>query len=157
MVCEFVVPIGTLPKLALVGVAVKVEPARPSPVTTIVAGEFVALLATFTVPLTLPAVFGANVTSIVAVCPGASVVPLPPPLVVIPAPLIVTPENVTLELPVFFSVTASVFELPTMSFPKLKLVGVAVSARVAVTPVPLTVNVNVNGVFPPLLNVVLAA
>ena len=36
--------------------------AMPSPLTAMVAGEFVALLATFTLPLTVPAVFGANVT-----------------------------------------------------------------------------------------------
>ena len=117
--------------------------AIPSPLITIVTGEFVALLATFTVPLMLPDVFGANVTSTIAFCPGAIVDPLVPPLAVKPAPLIVTPENVTLELPVFFSATAKVFELPTFSVPKLKLAGVAVIVRVAAAPVPLTVIVNV--------------
>ena len=116
--------------------------ATPSPVNAIVTGEFVALLATFTLPLTLPAVLGAHVTSTVADCPGASVEPLIP-LVVIPAPLMVTPDTVTFELPVFFSSTGSVFELPRTRLPKLILVGVAVIVRVAVTPVPLAVIVNV--------------
>jgi hypothetical protein len=119
------------------------DAATPSPVSAIVAGEFVALLVTFTLPLTLPAVFGANVTSTVAVCPGAIVAPLAPPLVVIPVPLFVTPESRTLLFPVFFNVTAKVCELPTISFPKLKLAGVAVSVRVAVSPVPVTVIVKV--------------
>ena len=115
---------------------------NPVPLTASVAGEFVALLATLTLPLTLPAVFGAKVTFTVVFCPGATVVPLTPPLVVIPAPLMVIPESVTLELPVFVSVTGSVFEFPTISFPKLRLAGVAVTARVALTPVPLTVIVS---------------
>jgi hypothetical protein len=34
----------------------------PFPLTAMVAGEFVALLATFTLPPTIPGVFGANVT-----------------------------------------------------------------------------------------------
>jgi hypothetical protein len=101
------------------------------------------LLATFTLPLTLPAVFGANVTSTVAVCPAAIVAPFVPPLVVIPAPVVVIPESVTLEFPVFFKVTAKVCELPTVSFPKLKLAGVVVIVRVDFSPVPLTVIVKV--------------
>ena len=117
--------------------------ATPSPLTTIVAGEFVELLATFTLPLTNPATLGANVTSTVVLCPGAIVVPLVPPVVVIPVPLIVIPESVSDELPVFFSVTGKVFDAPTFSFPKLKLVGVAVIVRVSATPVPLTVMVSV--------------
>ena len=115
----------------------------PSPLTVMVAGELLALLATFTLPLAIPAIFGANVTSNVALCPGAIIVPLTAPVVVSPVPLIVIPESVTLELPVFFNVTDNVFELPKFSFPKLKLVGVVAIVRVSATPVPLTVMVNV--------------
>jgi hypothetical protein len=107
-----------------------------------VPGEFVALLATFTLPLIVPAVFGVNVTSNVVVCPGAIVVPLTP-LVVIPVPPIVTTESVTLELPVFPNVTGNVFEWPRFSLPKLKLVGVVSSVGVSATPVPLKVIVRV--------------
>ena len=108
-----------------------------------IVGDVVEFAANFTLPLTLPAVFGANETSTVAVCPGAIVNPVSPPLVVIPAPLIVTPERVTFELPVFWSTTGNVFELPRAKFPKFKLAGVAVIVRVAATPVPLAVIVNV--------------
>jgi hypothetical protein len=119
------------------------DAATPSPVSPIVAGEFVALLVTFTLPLTLPVVFGAKVTSTVADCPGAIVVPLVTPPVVIPAPLAVIPKSETLEFPVFFNVNAKVWDLPTVSFPKLRLAGVAVIVRAVVSPVPLTVIVKV--------------
>ena len=144
--CEFVVPRGTFPKLTLAGVAVKVEAVgavTPFPVTAIAIGV-VELLAILTLPITLPAVFGANETLTVAVWPGAIVDPLAPaPLVVIPAPVIETPESVTTEFPVFFRTTESTFELPTDSVPKLRVVGVAVIIRVAVSPVPLTAIVNI--------------
>jgi len=53
-----------------------------------------------------------------------------------------TPEIVMLELPVFFRLTERVFALPTGSFPKLRLVGVAVSIRVAVIPLPFIASVR---------------
>ena len=144
--CEFVVPRGTFPKLTLAGVAVKVEAVgavTPFPVTAIAIGV-VELLAILTLPITFPAVFGANETLTVAVWPGAIVDPLAPaPLVVIPAPVIETPESVTTEFPVFFRTTESTFELPTDSVPKLRVVGVAVIIRVAVSPVPLTAIIDV--------------
>src|SRR5690242_373159 len=43
----------------------------PLPLSEITAGEFVALLATDTEPLTLPAAVGAKLTFNVAVCPAA--------------------------------------------------------------------------------------
>jgi hypothetical protein len=64
-------------------------------------------------------------------------------LVAIPVPLMVTPESVTLELPVFFNVTGNVLERPRFSLRKLKLVGVAAMVLVSATPVPLMVMVNV--------------
>src|SRR5438034_4334333 len=48
--------------------------ATPLPLSEIVAGELPALLATETLPLTLPAAVGANTTFKVAVWPGARVV-----------------------------------------------------------------------------------
>ena len=43
----------------------------------------------------------------------------------------------TLELPVLVRVTVCMALLPTATFPKLRLVGLAVSCDVAATPVPL--------------------
>lgn len=44
---------------------------------------------------------------------------------------------VTFELPVLVSVTFWELELPALTFPKLKLVGLALSVIVDATPVPL--------------------
>ena len=109
----------------------------PAAASDIFVGEFVALLTTETLPLTVSTVVGAKVTSSVAVCPGEMVAPITPPLVVILAPVTEIPDTFTLELPVFFKLTASVSDFPSITFPKFKLVGVAESDPVAVTPVAL--------------------
>ena len=53
----------------------------PSPEREIVAGEFVALVATVTLPGKLPVAAGVNVASKVADCPGAKIKPAETPLV----------------------------------------------------------------------------
>src|SRR5258708_13571043 len=58
------------------------------------------------------------------------------PLVLNPAPVIVTPEIVTFEFPLFVSVAPTELLLPTFTFPKLRLVGLAASKNVAPTPLP---------------------
>ena len=60
-VCELLVPIMTLEKLALVGVTVNAGWTLV-PLSEIVAGELEALLATKTLPVTLPVAVGANDT-----------------------------------------------------------------------------------------------
>ena len=82
-------------------------PEAAVPVTTIVSGEFVALLEIFTVPLCAVAVFGSKVTSNVALCPAASVAPLTPPLVVKAVLEVLIPDTVTPEFPVFFKITGN--------------------------------------------------
>jgi hypothetical protein len=64
-------------------------------------------------------------------------VPALTPLVVNPpvAPLI--PETVIFELPLFFRVTPRTLLLPTFTFPKLNVVGLAPSKKVPAVPVPL--------------------
>jgi hypothetical protein len=54
--------------------------AVPSPASEMVAGEFVALLATATVPGKLPEATGENVASSVADCPGDRIKPTETPL-----------------------------------------------------------------------------
>ena len=100
------------------------------------------MLEILTLPLTVSACLGAKVILSVAVWPGARVAPLMPPPAVTSVAVALTPETVIFELPVFFRVTERVFELPTDSFPKLRLVGVAVSIRVAVRPLPLIASVR---------------
>jgi hypothetical protein len=83
-------------------------------------GEFVALLATDTLPAALPDAAGAKVAVKVAVCPGLRISPEETPLALKPAPETVTFETVTLELPAFVSVTDCVLLLDTFTLPKLK-------------------------------------
>jgi len=116
------------------------------PVRVIVVGEPVALLASCTLaPVTVPPVVGANVTVSVADCPGVRIVVLETPLTLNPAPVVVTPETVTLEFPLFVIVDASWLEPFTFTVPKLKLVGLAAKIRVAATPVPLKLIVTDDG------------
>ena len=104
----------------------------------ITAGEFVALLVTLTLPDTLPAAVGANTTFSVADWFGVRVVPALRPLVLNPAPAGATPEIVTFEFPLFVMVTLEELLLPSLTLPKLRLVGLAPSKCVAATPVPLS-------------------
>ena len=90
------------------------------PESEIESGEFVALLATVTLPVTLPDAEGLNVAVSVAVWPALSIRPEETPLAVKPAPETVTPETVTVELPAFVSVTLSELLLETFTLPKLK-------------------------------------
>ena len=103
------------------------------------AGEFVALLATVTLPVKFPAASGEKVTSNVATCPGARIIPVETPLVVILVPVMPTLEIVTSEFPAFDSATLKVLLVPADTFPKLKLPAPALRSVVGATPVPLTV------------------
>ena len=78
-------------------------------------------------PTTLPVAAGAKVTFKVAVCPGLRIVPAGTPLGLKPAPELLTFVIVTLELPEFVSVTTRVLLALVFMFPKLKLVGPALS------------------------------
>src|SRR5947209_19537251 len=60
------------------------------------------------------------------------------PLALKPAPVTVTPEMVTVEFPLLVSVTGNPLLPPTFTLPKLRLVGLAPSRKVAATPVPLS-------------------
>ena len=92
----------------------------PVPESEMESGEFVALLATETLPVTLPAPDGAKVAVKVAVCPGARINPEETPDALKPAPETVTFEIVIPELPAFVSVTVCVLLLDTFTLPKLK-------------------------------------
>ncbi|MGB8535946.1 MAG: hypothetical protein WCD57_06000, partial [Acidobacteriaceae bacterium] len=88
-------------------------------------------------------------TSRVAVWLGVSVVPPVTPLALNPVPVVVTLAIVTFEFPLFVKVALKVLLLPSFTFPKLKLVGLAPSKSVAAPPVPL--NGIVSGELGPLL------
>jgi hypothetical protein len=68
-------------------------------------------------------------------CDGVSVT-FEPPVTEYPLPDAVTVEICMFELPVFVSVTSRVEVLPTVTFPKLRLLGLAEREYVAPAPVP---------------------
>ena len=84
-------------------------------------GEFVALLATATLPVMLPAADGVNVAVNAAVCPGVKMSPPETPLALKPGPETLTPETVTSEFPALVNVTLLVALLDTFTLPKAKL------------------------------------
>jgi hypothetical protein len=110
----------------------------PVPDSETLVGEFVALLATVTAPVTSPADVGSNVMLSVAVWFGVNTNPAATPLAPNPAPVTPTLEIVTFELPLFVSVTLCAVFVPSFTLPKLKVVGLAPSDWVEATPVPLS-------------------
>jgi hypothetical protein len=92
--------------------------ATPVPDSVMESGEFVALLATETLPVTAPAPAGVNVVTNVAVCPGVRITP-ETPVALKPEPETVTLEMVTEEFPPFVSVTFCVPLLGIVTLPKL--------------------------------------
>ena len=101
------------------------------PDSAITVGQFEALLVTVMPPVTLPAVAGANVALNVAVCPGERMTPESPPLALNPAPATLTFEIVTLEFPVFVSVTLCELLLDTFTLPNPRLLELLFKRRVA--------------------------
>ncbi len=85
------------------------------------------MLVTLTLPDTLPTPVGAKMTFSVTDWFGVKVVPALRPLVLSPAPEGDTLAIVTFEFPLLVKVNFSVLLLPSFTFPKLKLVGLAPS------------------------------
>jgi hypothetical protein len=83
-------PAFTLPKLRLVGLALKVPGATPIPDTGMVSVGLVAVEVTVRFPLMAPAAVGANLTVSVALCPPLSVNGVVIPLTLMPVPVIPT-------------------------------------------------------------------
>lgn len=113
------------------------------PAVAIDDGELVALLLTVTVPVNRPVDCGAKVTVRVPDWPAAIVAPFRPPLALNPLPLTDTAEMVTVELPVFFTLTVCVCFAPIASLPKLKLDDDSERLRVVVPPLPVNGTVSV--------------
>ena len=101
----------------------------PVPDSEMLDGELVALLLTVMLPLADPFADGANVEVSVVVCPGARMIPLAL-LELKPAPATSTCEIVTLEFPVFVSVTFCVPLLDTFTLPKFKALELELSNNV---------------------------
>ena len=115
----------------------------PEPEAGIVNVGFVAVEVMVTFPLTAPADAGANETVNVALFPPLSVSGVVIPLKLNPGPEIPTFETVMLDPPVFVIVSDSDLFPPTLTLPKLRLVGLAANAP-GVTPVAETGIVRVE-------------
>jgi hypothetical protein len=129
------VPTCTLPKLKLVGFDPSTPAATPVPDSGIVRVGFEPFEVIVMLPLTAPADGGLNETLKLALWPDVSVTGAVIPLRVNPLPLIPTFEIVTLDPPVFVTVSDKVCLAPTCTLPKLRLVGFDPKAPCA-TPVP---------------------
>jgi len=132
---DCLLPTVTLPKPRLVGFDPKVPGAMPVPARGIVSVGLDPFEVSVTLPVTLPAAAGVNVTVKLELCPALSVTGVVIPLRVNPEPLIVAEEIVTLAPPVLVIVSDRDCLFPTVTLPKLRLVGFAPSAPGA-TPVP---------------------
>lgn len=88
-VCELLVPMTTLPKVALEGVTANCA-WIPVPLKEMVVGELLALFVTETLPLTLPVAVGAKVMLREALCPAARVKGAVIPLAAKPLPVTLT-------------------------------------------------------------------
>ena len=108
--CDFVLllPTCTLPKLRLVGFALRVPAAVAVPERETVKVGLDALLVMVRLPVGVPAVVGANTTLKDLLAPAAKVRGKVSPLTLNPAPVAVTCEMVTLEPPLFVTVSERV-------------------------------------------------
>ncbi len=111
----------------------------PAPEMAVTTGEFVALLATVTLPVTLPLDDGSKVTVSVAACPADKISPADMPSVTKPAPETMTLEIVMSEFPALTSVTLWLAELDIATLPKLNAGELELSGSGAI-PVSLTLT-----------------
>jgi hypothetical protein len=132
---DWVLPTVTVPKLRLAGLAPNVPAVVPVPVKGIARVGLGAFEVIVRLPLATPLAVGVNVTLKLVLCPALSVTGAVIPLNVNPLPVIPAWEIVTLDPPLFVTVSERARLLPTVTLPKLRLLGFAPSAP-AVTPVP---------------------
>ena len=93
------------------------------------------MLTNDTLPLAVPEAVGAKSTLKLVVWPGDSVRGSTKPLTENPDPVMLACEIVALPVPVLLTATASVLLAPTLTLPKLRLVGLAFSCPDAETAV----------------------
>jgi hypothetical protein len=105
-------PICTLPKARLVGLAPSAPCATPVPVNGMLRLEFEPLDVMLTFPLTEPLADGLKSTVKDVLCPAVNVKGKVSPLKLKPAPLALAAEIVRLVPPVLVSVSVSDFEVP---------------------------------------------
>ena len=134
-------PTAMFPKFKLEALVVRSDVAAiPVPLNETIVGEFGVLLVTETLPESVPAATGANLTLKLVVAPAASDIGVVSPLIVYPVPEIGAWLIVAAAVPVLESVIVCVPLLPTFTLPKLSDVGLAESC--GETPVPVAAIVT---------------
>lgn len=142
-VSVLLLPTVTVPKLRLLGLGLRRPGETPEPASGMVRVGFDALEAMVMLPLAVVAEVGVNVTLKVAACPAASVRGVEIPLMPNPFPLTEACEIVTLDPPVFVTVSDRELLFPTVTLPKLRLLGFGPRPPGAI-PVPLKDTVSVG-------------
>lgn len=128
-------PTSRLPKLILVGFAVKF-PCTPVPLSAIdTVGSF-AVLVMRMLPEAPPTVLGAYCAVKLVLWFAASVNGTDRPVALNPVPVALIAVMVALVFPLFFNVIVCGLLLPTNTFPKATLPGVATKLEFVATPVP---------------------
>jgi hypothetical protein len=143
----FDVPSVTLPKARVLALSVSVGTVAAVPVPESATVEVVPvdeLLTIVSLPVTAPAVLGANVMGTTNVCPGASVVGNAPDIPENPVPVIAPEVIVTAEVPDEVNVSDNALDDPSATLPKASVLALSVSfGAAAAVPVPESVTVKV--------------
>jgi hypothetical protein len=130
-----VCPLWRLRKLRLAGLDTRVPDPTAVPETGTLTTGSDASVVTATVPLEVPVDCGVKVTEKVFFCPGDRVVGKLRPVILKPRPLTVACFTVTLVLPEFTRDSDWVRLAPTLTLPRAKTVGEAVTCPATVPPV----------------------
>jgi hypothetical protein len=135
IVCGLLLPTDTFPNATLPGLATKLElVATPVPTMLTTCGEPGALSVKVMLPVAAPFAVGVNCVLKDRLCPPVNVVGRESPLIPKPVPATVARFIVTLEFPLFVSLTLCVPLCPTITFPNVKADGAIV--KPACVPVP---------------------
>jgi hypothetical protein len=105
-------PVCTLAKLTVEGLAVSDPAVTPVPESPTARDEFDALLTRARLPLAAPLAWGANATLKLVLCPAARVKGKPIPLKLNPEPVAEAWVMVTLDPPEFVRVSDAVWLMP---------------------------------------------
>jgi hypothetical protein len=114
----------------------------PVPLTLMVVGALLALLATVTAPVSAPAAVGAKVMFMVTLCPAARYRGNESPLALKAGAEELTPESVTVAFPVLLKMTDCEPLPPRGTLPRFKVEGLADITPASLKPVPLSATVD---------------
>ena len=135
MLTDPLAPTSRLPKLILVGFAVRL-PCTPVPLSVIEVVGLLAVLVIRTLPAAAPTTVGANCAVKLVLWFAASTNGTDRPVALNPLPLALIAEIVALVFPVFVKVIVCGLLLPTDTLPKATLPGFATNVEFVATPVP---------------------